>query len=117
MRLKAEFWIKGYLRRCAVEGASAVVVRHGDDDAGAIFIKVNRLDGTCFLFGPAPAGYSGMDSDRRWVACGAANGLPEDEADAYLAKEARFDSDLWLVEVEDRGGRHFLDEQLLATAV
>jgi hypothetical protein len=117
MRLKAEFWVKGYIRRCAVEGASAVVVRHGDDDAGAIFIKINRLDGTCLLFGPAPAGYSGMDSDRHWVACGAAEGVREDEADAYLAQEARFDSDLWLVEVEDRNGRHFLDDQLLATAV
>ena len=117
MRLKAEFWVKGYIRRCAVEGASAVVVRHGDDDAGAIFIKINRLDGTCLLFGPAPAGYSGMDSDRRWVACGALDGLREDAADDYLAKEARFDSDLWLVEVEDRIGRHFLDDQLLATAV
>ena len=117
MRLKAEFWVKAYIRRCAVEGASAVVVRHGDDDAGAIFIKINRLDGTCLLFGPAPAGYSGMDSDRRWVACGAANGMSEDEGDSYLAKEARFDSDLWLVEVEDRGGRHFLDDQLLVTTV
>ena len=58
-----------------------------------------------------------MDSDRRWVACGSLDGLREDEADDYLAKEARFDSDLWLVEVEDRNGRHFLDDQLLAAAV
>ena len=59
MRLRTEFWVKGYLRRCVVEGASAVVVRHGDDDAGAIFIKVNRLDGTCVVFGPAPGGTIG----------------------------------------------------------
>ena len=117
MRLKAEFWVKAYVRRCAGEGAGAVVVRHGDDDAGAIYIKINRLDGTCLLFGPAPAGHSSMDSDRRWVACGAAGGMREDEADVYLAKEARFDSDLWLIEVEDRSGRHFLDDQLLATTV
>jgi len=117
MRLKAEFWVKAYIRRCAVEGASAVVVRHGDDDAGAIFIKINRLDGTCLLFGPAPAGYSDMDSDRRWVACGAPNGMREDEVDGYIAREARFDSDMWLIEVEDRSGRHFLDDQLLATTV
>jgi hypothetical protein len=117
MRLRAEFWIKGYLRRCVIEGASAVVVRHGDDDAGAIYIKVNRLDGTCTLFGPAPAGLSGAESDRRWVALLSTRGVPESEADAFLAREAGFDSDLWLIEVEDRDGRHFLDDQLDAPTV
>jgi hypothetical protein len=112
MRLRTEFWVKGYLRRCAIEGASAVVVRHGDDDAGAIFIKVNRLDGTCFVFGPAPAGLAGAESDRHWVACLAREGVPEAAADAFLAREHGFDSDLWVVEVEDPAGRHFLDDQL-----
>jgi hypothetical protein len=86
MRLRTEFWVKGYLRRCAVEGASAVVVRHGDDDAGAIFIKVNRLDGTCLVFGPAPAGLAGAESDRRWVACLAREGVSEAVADSFLAR-------------------------------
>jgi hypothetical protein len=117
MRLRAEFWVKAYIRRCTVEGASAVVVRHGDDDAGAIFIKVNRLDGSCLVFGPAPVGYAGAESDRRWIALGAAAGVPEADADALLAREARFDSDLWLVEVEDRAGRHFLDSALDPTSV
>lgn len=115
MRLRAEFWVKAYIRRCASQGASAVVVRHGDDDAGAIFIKVNRLDGVCFLFGPAPAGLDGLDSDRRWVRLGPADGMEEPAADGMVAREARFDSDLWLIEVEDRGGRHFLGEELDAT--
>jgi hypothetical protein len=112
MRLRAEFWVKGYIRRCAVEGASAVVVRHGDDDAGAIFIKVSRLDGTCAVFGPAPAGLSGAESDRRFISHFPPAGASETDADAFLAREAGFDSDLWLIEVEDRQGRHFLDEQL-----
>jgi hypothetical protein len=112
MRLRTEFWVKGYLRRCAIEGASAVVVRHGDDDAGAIFIKVNRLDGTCLLFGPAPAGFTGAESDRRWVSCLAPEGVAEAAADSFLAREWGFDSDLWVVEVEDPRGRHFLDDQL-----
>jgi hypothetical protein len=109
--------VKGYLRRCAVEGASAVVVRHGDDDAGAIFIKVIRLDRTCVVFGPAPAGLEGAESDRRWVGHLSPHGVNEAEADAFLFREAEFDSDLWLVEVEDRNGRHFLDDQLDASSV
>jgi hypothetical protein len=117
MRLRAEFWVKAYIRRCAIEGASAVVVRHGDDDAGAIFIKVNRLDSTCLVFGPAPAGLAGAESDRRWVTHLSPAGASESEADAFLTREARFDSDLWLVEVEDRMGRHFLDDQLDGSSV
>lgn len=117
MRLRTEFWVKAYIRRCAVEGSSAVVVRHGDDDAGAIFIKVNRLDGTCLLFAPAPAGLSGAESDRRWVPVGSPAGISEVEVDTMLAREADFDADMWLIEVEDRAGRHFLDTQLDAGTV
>lgn len=116
MRLRAEFWVKGYIRRCAVEGAAAVVVRHGDDDAGAIFIKINCLDGTCLLFAPAPAGLYGVESDRHWVGVLASDGVAESEADAFVAREAGFDPDLWLVEVEDRNGRHFLDDGLVDSA-
>jgi len=112
MRLRAEFWVKAYIRRCAIGGAPAVVVRHGDDDAGAIFIKINRLDGTCFVFGPAPAGLTGAESDRRWIPLLSPQGVSEREADRLLAREAEFDSDLWLVEVEDPQGRHFLDGEL-----
>ncbi len=116
MRLRTEFWVKAFIRRCAVEGASAVVVRHGDDDAGAIFIKVDRLDGTCALFGPAPAGLDGADSDRRWTTCLAPSGVEYAKADAFLAREVSFDSDLWIVEVEDRRGRHFLDDSLVTVS-
>lgn len=112
MRLKAEIWVKAYLRRCAGEGAAAVVVRHGDDDAGAIFVKVNRLDGSCLLFGPAPAGLDDAATDRRWVRCLKPDGVAETAADAHLSREAEFDPDLWIIEVEDRAGRHFLDDWL-----
>nr|HPG89593.1 DUF1491 family protein [Hyphomicrobium sp.] len=33
-------------------------------------------------------------------------------ADRYLENERRFDSDLWVVEVDDRQGRHFLGDEL-----
>ena len=46
MRLKSGIWVAAYLRRCNVEGAFAAVRRRGAEEAGAIFIKINRLDGT-----------------------------------------------------------------------
>lgn len=110
MRLKASIWVKAYLRSCAVAGVSGVVVRHGDDDAGAIFIRVNRLNGASLLFGPAPAGLPGAEHDRQWVAHYAMPGTDDAKVDERLAREARIDSDLWLVEIEDREGRAFLDD-------
>lgn len=112
MRLKSEIWVKAYLRRCQHDGAAAVLVRRGDSDAGAIYIKVSRLDGTAALYGPAPAGLHEAREDRRWQPCLGHVSAPESEADSYLARQVEFDPDIWIVAVEDRQGRHFLDDWL-----
>jgi hypothetical protein len=112
MRLKSELWVKAYLRRCRLEGADALLVRRGDADAGAIYIKVCRLDGTGLLFGPAPAGLDEAREDRRWQPCLKGETAAEPDIDAYLERQVRFDSDIWIVAVEDRAGRHFLDDWL-----
>lgn len=116
MRIKSGIWVKGYIRRCAVAGVAAVVVRHGDDDAGAIFIRINRLDGTSLVFGPAPVGFAGAETERQWVPCLAPAGVADSAADAFLSREAEFDRDVWVIESEDRAGRHFLDGWLAEEA-
>jgi len=110
MRVKSELWIKAYLRHCQGEGASAVVARRGDRDAGAIYICINRLDGTLILYGPAPAGLEGGETERHWVRCVAADAISDNEAAAYLTRQMKFDSDIWIVDVEDKAGRHFLGD-------
>lgn len=114
MRLKSEIWVKAYVRAAAVAGAQAYVVRHGDDDAGTIYVKVSRLDGTARLFGPAPAGLEEARGDRAFVALTPVTGVPERDIDDRLAREFDFDRDIWVVEVEDREGRHFLDDWMAA---
>jgi hypothetical protein len=113
MRLKSEIWVKAYLRRCMGQGGFGAVLRHGDDDAGAIFIKVRRDDGLCALFGPAPAGLDTADFDRRWVALLKGVFVSEAEADTRMERELRADSDLWLIEIEERDGKHFLGTDLM----
>ena len=110
MRINSDLWVKAYLRRCSSEGVSAVVVRRGDADAGVVFIKISRLDGTATLFGPAAAGLARDEMDRRWSVSIARS--PEAVIDARLAQERKLDPDVWVVEVEDREGRHFLDDWL-----
>ena len=115
MRLKSEIWVKAYLRRAAVAGDPGAVVRHGDDEAGAIFIRINRLDGTGLLYGPAPAGFDGNDQERRFMPLLKGAAVAEADIDGAIAREVKFDSDLWVIEIESREGRHFLDGWLLAT--
>jgi hypothetical protein len=112
MRLKSELWVKAYIRRCQIEGAAAVLARRGDADAGAIYVKVSRLDGTALLFGPAPAGLDEAREDRRWVPSLQRTPVSESEADDYLQRQIAFDPDIWIVAVEDGAGRHFLDDWL-----
>lgn len=109
MRLKSEIWVKAYVRRVASGGRQAYIVRHGDDDAGAIYIRINRLDGTSTVFGPAPASLSGLETDRRWVAYFKGEARSDIEVDGLLEREARTDPDLWIVEVEARDGEHGLE--------
>jgi hypothetical protein len=113
MRLKSEIWVKAYLRRCQYNGANGVIARHGDDDAGAIFIKILRAGGTAAVFSPAPAGLDDADFDRRWVSRFKSEFVPEAEAEEMLKREAGFDGDIWVVEIEDREGRHFLGDELM----
>ncbi len=108
-RLRSDIWVSAYLRRCEVEGAVAVLRRRGAAEAGAIFIKVDLLDGTAFLFGPAPQSELKDGEDRLFGVLHKDSKITPLEAEERLKREISFDPDLWIVEVEDRQGRSFLD--------
>src|SRR5471032_3002400 len=103
MRLKSGIWVAAYMRRCHIEGASAVLRRRGAEEAGAVFIKVSRLDGTAEVFGPAPqsAFDEARPTDRAFVRCLKEQPAPDAEAESYLARQIKFDPDVWIIEVED----------------
>ncbi len=108
MRLRSDFWVAAYLRRCGVEGVAAALRRRGAAEAGAILVKIDRLDGSGALFGPAPQ--SEVDHDERLFArLHKGDWIDSAAAETRLQREIGFDSDLWIVEVEDRLGRNFLD--------
>lgn len=82
----------------------AFVVAHGDNTAGAVLVKLNTLDRQAVAF---QRSFDLMTGDRRWVEL--ASGA-EAQVDETIAKQRGFDPDLWVIEVEDRQGRHLLDE-------
>ncbi len=88
-----------YVRRCHIEGVFAAIVKRGAEEAGAIFIKLNRLDGSGILYGPAPqaAFDDARPVDRMFtVVLGRQGAVPEADIDARLKREIGFDPDLGL---------------------
>lgn len=103
-RLTAEFWVQAYLARLRLMDIPAFVTSHGDDTAGAVLVKLNTLDGQARVFHRT---FDLMSGARKWdeLAAGA-----EAEVDGSIRRQRDFDPDLWVIEVEDRSGRHLLDE-------
>jgi hypothetical protein len=110
MRLKTSIWVAAYLRRCQTEGVFAAVRRRGADEAGAVFVKVALMDGTAMLYMPAPQTvYDDSRPIDRFFTPGSAQPIAEAAVEERLTREVRFDPDAWIVEAEDKAGRHFLD--------
>ncbi|WP_170439878.1 DUF1491 family protein [Ruegeria arenilitoris] len=104
-RLTAEFWVHAYLARLRLHEIPAFVVSHGDDTAGAVLVKLNMLDGNATAF---QRSFDLLSGARKWIEL--AKG-PEVEVDEAIARQRSFDPDLWVIEVEDRQGRHLLNEE------
>jgi hypothetical protein len=111
-RVTTDFFVSAYVRRRNDGGRFTAVVQRGSAEAGAVFVKIARLDGTADLYGPAPQ--SAIDGDDPAVAGGRvferlAERLAEFEVDERLRGERRFDPDCWIIESEARDGAHDLD--------
>jgi hypothetical protein len=102
--LNSDLWVGALIRRAQIEGANATVVRKGDLRAGTVIVKAyNTADRTARLYSEA----FGADGERLWIQPVAGT---ESELDAYIERQRGYDPDLWVVEIEDRQGRHFIVE-------
>lgn len=103
-RLTARFWIDAYLARLQGQNIPAFIVAHGDDDAGSVLVKLNRLDGQATVF---QRSYNLMEDRRNWAILEQGH---EADVDESIARQRSYDPDVWVIEVEDRQGRHMLDQ-------
>jgi len=103
--LSTDIWVSALIHRAQQGGAFAMVLRKGDARAGAVLVKlVDRRAGETRLYAEATR----ADGDRVWMQ--PHPGADEAALDAYAERARRIDPDLWVVEIEDVQGRHFLTE-------
>jgi hypothetical protein len=107
-RVTARFWVDAYLARLSLQNIPAFVVAHGDDTGGAVLVKLATLDGQAVLFHRT---FDLMSGGRTWAELASGE---EHAVDQAITRQRDFDPDLWVIEVEDRAGRHLLDEEGLA---
>ena len=103
-RLTADLWVSAYMTRLRLLDIPAFVVARGDATAGAVLVKLNTLDGQAALYHRR---FDLMTGERLWDVLVAGN---DADIETAIIAQRRTDPDLWVIEVEDRNGRHLLDE-------
>jgi hypothetical protein len=105
--LSTDIWVAALIRRVELGGGFAAVLRKGDARAGAVLVKViNRRNGEARIFAEATSG----EGQRIWMQPLVAE--VETDLDAYLTRAARIDPDVWVVEIDDHQGHHYLTEPI-----
>ncbi len=104
MRLTSSFWVQSYIKRLNLMGVPAFVISHGDDTAGSIIVKVNKLNGDAVLFERL---FSVEKNISHWSKFQSGD---EKELDELLSRQLSRDRDLWIIEIESRQGDPFLDD-------
>ena len=103
--LKAETIINAGIRIAEKNLTSAYVIKRGDEQAGAIFVKINTLDGFSKLFS-RNIKYD-LNNDKEIIEF--ADLYPQkrittEEIDKRISREIEIDTDCWVVEIEDKNG-------------
>lgn len=107
--LKSRLFVQALVRQCQSQGVFAAISARGDDDAGAVLVKLYMFEkGSVVLTQVRTA-----DGARAWMRGTGPEPVPDREADAYIERQRKYDMDLWVVEIEDREGRHPLVDQII----
>ena len=108
MRLKAGVFVSALTRRLFAEGNMAAIERRGAEEAGAIFIRIRHRDGSESLAAPAPqTAFDDDHPDERLFELRKSR-VAEHEVSELIARELRFDPDIWVVEIETDSPQTYL---------
>jgi hypothetical protein len=94
-RVKSRLWVQMALRLGDLEGRPGVVLRSGDADAGGVLIVLRGRAGLSVLSQMRAA-----DGAAAWMRATGTEPVDEVAANAYVARQVKFDPDLWVLEFD-----------------
>ncbi|MDY8107723.1 DUF1491 family protein [Fulvimarina sp. 2208YS6-2-32] len=106
MRITSELFVSQLTRRVFNDGGFAAIERKGAEAAGAIYIVSRDRLGQVTLFAPA---FQSLVEDGGMRAFVREPATDESTFQARFEREARFDPDFWLVEIETGEPEKYLD--------
>jgi hypothetical protein len=94
-RIKAGIWVQSVLRLGQADGRYGVVIRKGDADAGGVLVVLRGNGGIVVLTQIRDGA-----GELAWLRGTGEAPVAEASADAYVAKQIKYDTDLWVIEFE-----------------
>jgi hypothetical protein len=94
-RLKAGLWVKMALRVADRDARPGVVLRKGDADSGGVLVVLRGRDGLVVLSQVRAA-----DGALAWMRGTGTAPVDQEAADTYVARQLRFDPDIWVLEFD-----------------
>ncbi len=111
MNISSDFWVGALVRRVEQGGAFAFIAHKGHAQFGSVIVKVlNLRTRNAYALREAQSGTGESGAETVWMR--PLETVDEPDIDAYIARQLRYDPDLWVVEIEDVEGRHFLTERV-----
>ena len=105
-RLPAHVEVASILRRANAAGDFATVVRRGDPDRGSLLLLITSRGRH---FGCLERILK-LDGSYRWEPVGPADSASSTEVAEFVARRARFDDDLWAIELDIAEPERFIAE-------
>ena len=94
-RVKAGLWVSMALRMGNANGRYGAVLRKGDPDAGGVLCVLRHGDGVSVL-----SQMRSGEGELSWMRATGPGPVDQETADAYIARQVKFDPDLWVIEFE-----------------
>lgn len=105
-RLPTHVEVAGILRRANAAGDFATVMRKGDPDRGSLIIFVSSRGQHIAIL----ERILGLEGDYRWEARRTPDSAGSSQIVDLLARRARFDEDLWAIELDIADPERFIAE-------